>query len=86
MLFQLVEEKYKDWEEHHPASEIEFELRERTTAGQGTRQKFRRREPSISLKVTPAGKNEPKDWDIYSLNLLEVKEHQCIHHHLQVDC
>ena len=72
MLFQLVEEKYEDWRENHPASEIEFELKERTAAGQGNTGKFRRREPSILLEVTPAGKNEPKNWDIYSMNFLEV--------------
>ena len=68
MRFQLIEKKYKDWEENHPASEIEFELKQRTAAGQGRARKFRRCEPSILLEVTPAGKNEPKDWDIYPIN------------------
>ena len=74
--FQLIQKTYKDWEENHPASEIEFELKERTAAGQGRARKFRRREPSILLEVTLAGKNEPKNWDIYPMNFLEVKEHQ----------
>ena len=76
MLFQLVEKKYKDWEEHHPASEIEFELKEGTAAGQGSARKLRKREPSILLEVTPARKNEPKHWDIYHINFVEVKKHQ----------
>ena len=79
MLFQLVEEKYEDWRENHPASEIEFELKERTAAGQGNTGKFRRREPSILLEVTPAGKNKPKDWDIYSMNSLEVIKCTLLH-------
>ena len=75
MLFQLVEQKYKDWEEHHPASEIEFELKERTAAGQGSARKLRRREPSISLEITSARRNEPKHWEIYPINFVEVKEY-----------
>ena len=47
---RLVEEKYKDWEENYPPTEIEFEVDSRTGAGQG----------SIQMVVTPAGKNEPK--------------------------
>ena len=79
MLFQLIENKYKDWEEHHPPSKIEFELKERTAAGQGSARKFRRCEPSISLEVTPARRNERKDWEIYSINFIEVKQNQSTH-------
>ena len=75
----MIEEKYQDWEENHPASEIEFELKERTAAGQGSARKLRRREPSILLEVTPAGRNEPKDWDIYSMNFLEVIKRTSVH-------
>ena len=72
---QLVKEKYKDWDENHAATEIKFKSRQLTAGGQGRRQKFRRCEPSISLEVAPAGKDESKDWDIYATNFLEVKEH-----------
>ena len=61
MLFQLVEEKHNDWKEHHPSSEIEFEVK-------GSTQESTGKEPSISLEVTPAGMNESKDWNIYPIN------------------
>ena len=79
MLLQLVEEKYKDWKEHHPTNEIEFELKVQTAAGQGNTRKFRRCEPSIFLEVTPAGRNEPKNWDVYSMNFLEVMKGISVH-------
>ena len=72
---QLVKEKYKDWDKNHTATEIKFESRQLTAGGQGRRQKFRRCETAISLEVTPAGKDESKDWDIYAMNFLKVKEH-----------
>ena len=70
MLFQLVEEKYQDWEENHPASEIEFAVNQQTAAGHGC----------IRMEVTPAESNESKDWNIYFKNVSQVKEHQCMHH------
>ena len=74
MFLQLVEENYKDWKEHHAPTEVKFESRELTAGGRGRQQKYRRCEPSIQLKVTRAGKNESKHWDIHFINIDKVKE------------
>ena len=63
MFCQLVEEKYEEWNEHHPASEIEFEPREQTKAGG---------EESVTLEITSAGEDEPKEWNITPNTSLEV--------------
>ena len=56
----MVKEKYKDWEENYPPSEIEFEVDSRTGAGQG----------SIQMVVTPAGRMTPKTGKSVSSTLL----------------
>ena len=63
MFCQLVEEKYENWNEHHPASEIEFKPSEQTEAGG---------KESVTLEITAAGEDEPKEWKITSINTLQV--------------
>ena len=74
MFLQLVEEKYKNWKEHHAPTEVKFKSRELTAGGRGSQQKYRRCDPSVSLEVTPPEENESKDCDIYCMTSLEVNE------------
>ena len=66
MFCQQVEEKYEKWNEHHPASEIEFEPREQMEAGGMECQQ------SIILEIATAEKEKLKDWDIYPMKTLKV--------------
>ena len=51
---------------HHPAGEIEFELKEQTDC------RSERPEQSIELEIAVAENGGLKDWDIYPMNSLEV--------------
>ena len=67
IFLQLVKEEYKDWLEHHAASEVQFELKDQRESESQSLEQF------IALEIDVAEKEELKDWDIYPMKALEVK-------------
>ena len=67
-----MKKEYKDWNQHHPPSVIEFESAERAEAGS---------KESITLEIATASEQQT-EWNVTTiLNSLEVHEYHCIHYY-----